>query len=1366
MINCLIWNIRGVANDTSRLRLKSLTREHNIQILIVIEPKVDGERLEELAFFLKFSNYLHDDPNNHHIWLLWRDPIQISLHSSTNQVLNTHINIPQLFCTIAASFVYAKCSRPLRKELWQDLLYFQESNHLPWMIGGDFNVVAAAHEKRGPKAINQGDVHDFNSFILDAGLSDAGFQGNDFTWCNDLHSSENTWERLDRVMYDNSFLQFAPSLSVAHLTRTHSDHCPLLLSLHNRLASPSSFKFFRMWTTHDTFMQTVENSWNEVITGEPFIVLHRKLKRLKLVLKKWNKEIFGNIHATKFALETKVAMLENQIQQQWTAMESTALQSARIQLEKVLDCEELFLQDQARILWAKDGDRNTSFFHHLLKARKARPRFVLQGCAGLISEQSIIEQKAIEFYSDLLSTDGYPDFEAILDCVPSVITNAHNDKLTALPSAEEIHEAVVNLSAFSAPGPDGFTGHFFSTCWGIIHPEVIAAVQDFFRGCSIPLAISSTLLVLIPKIPNPTSFSDLRPISLCNFTHKIISKILANRISAFLPLLITPQQTAFVPGRTMHESIALAHELVEDIDFPNNTIFKLDMSKAFDRVEWPFLLACLRKLGFNETWCDLIYRNISNIHYSISLNGSSFGYFKSSRGLRQGDPLSPILFIISQDVLSRNLSKAFDTGLISHYLIGKGNMNITHLFFADDSLIFANSTPSGLNNLIRLIQSFSKASGQCINSTKSSFSLDPDRDRNSSLDIASLTGFSPQELPFRYLGVPLFKGRIRSEYLFELTNSILSRIEGWKARSLSFGGKVTLIKSVLCSITVHSLTLLAPPKPFLRMLEKLLATFLWSRKGIAKFPWIAWKKICRPIEHGGLGIRRLDHIAKSLHGKMAWKMILRDSLWADFMAAKYGNPLRPQLPHHSSRTWRIIVKHLKVIIPQTKLIIGSGSSKFWFSPWTTHLIPPPIPGTEAVSLRQVHDTPSLRRTILPLMPPRTRNAFFQLRFSTAPDHLVWTPSPTGDFSATSYGRHIRVEDPPFPWYNLFWNSHIPTNLAALAWRILHHGLPTDDRLQKVGIKLVSKCRCCAAHPARESQDHLILNGEISAKVWQRLSTLLLIPAPASPILTMTELFAHWLQGCLITAQEGFLKVAGFFCGLKAIWDSRNSVIHKGANIDPVKTLNITFRYIATLNYRYTPKMHSGTNLRPFCTAASIMLKAPPPKLIRHVTWTPPCQGFKLNTDGSSIGESITGGGILRDTRGKFIIAFSCHLGTGSNMLAEVEALNTGIQLCFQLGYPISEIEIDSYALMLLILKPSKPPWQCIQTLAAIKQAVELNKISVKHVLREGNGVADALANHAHLFPTKTVYIQPASLPSRAIQALHDNREGKAFVRIG
>lgn len=250
------------------------------------------------------------------------------------------------------------------------------------------------------------------------------------------------------------------------------------------------------------------------------------------------------------------------------------------------------------------------------------------------------------------------------------------------------------------------------------------AVCDFFTGQTLERGITSTAIVLIPKIKSPTGLSDWRPISLCTFACKIISKIIATRVSIMLPKIIFLEQGGIVKDRSIQENIGIAQEMIVHIDKKcrgGNLVLKLDMSKAYDRPEWDFLIRSMKAMGFNEKVLDMVLRLLNNMSYTIKVNGENHGFFKSSRGVRQGDPLSPLLFIIAQEILSFNIRRAIEEGQITGYNCGRDTLATSHLFYADDSLLFCNGGRKSVRTLRGILKAYEDSSGQLVSLDKSGF---------------------------------------------------------------------------------------------------------------------------------------------------------------------------------------------------------------------------------------------------------------------------------------------------------------------------------------------------------------------------------------------------------------------------------------------------------------------------------------------------------------------------------------------------------------------------------------------------------------------------------------------------------------------
>ncbi|KAH0695796.1 hypothetical protein KY289_013278 [Solanum tuberosum] len=316
--------------------------------------------------------------------------------------------------------------------------------------------------------------------------------------------------------------------------------------------------------------------------------------------------------------------------------------------------------------------------------------------------------------------------EIITNNVEDNRTKLHyqNQVLQDMVNMEEVRNVVFSMSPNSASGPDGFGGKFYQSCWEIIKVDLLLAIQSYFNGHIMPKFMSHACLVLLPKIEHPNNFSEFRPISLSNFTYKIISKILCLRLAPILPNLISENQSGFVKGRSISENIMLAQEITHYIKKPqegDNVVIKLDMAKANDRVSWVFTCIAMRTMGFGEVFIDLLWRTMSNNWYSVIVNGSRHGFFHSTRGLKQGDPLSPALFILGVEVLSRMLNLLHHDQSYKGFHMQIRGPQINHLCFADDVIIFTSATRSSLQLIMKTLNTYEVVSNQSINKEKSHF---------------------------------------------------------------------------------------------------------------------------------------------------------------------------------------------------------------------------------------------------------------------------------------------------------------------------------------------------------------------------------------------------------------------------------------------------------------------------------------------------------------------------------------------------------------------------------------------------------------------------------------------------------------------
>lgn len=618
--------------------------------------------------------------------------------------------------------------------------------------------------------------------------------------------------RLDRAICNDAWLDFWRMTSCCTLTRSKSNHHPPLLTFTKEVTPHySSFKFQKMWIAHPDCRRLVSETWNKPVFGCSMDILSQKLKALKLELKTWNKEIFGDVH---YNVEKAVDAI-NQVQVQlsdegWSESLADREREAQLNLQQALLYEDEFWREKSRINWHASGDRNTTFFHKVTKIRMASKQMTILRKGNIILDKAAdIEQHVVEYFPNLFASENVCiENDLISQNIPCLVSEEDNSILTKVPTLEEVHLAIFSLNGQGAPGPDGFGGCFFQS----------------------------------------------RPVALANFKFKIITKVLADRLAQIAPKVISENQRGFIKDRHITDCICITSEVINQLDkrsFGGNIAMKIDIKKAFDTMDWTFLLQVLKSFGFHSTLCNWICVILHSAKLSFSVNGHAVGHFSCKRGVRQGDPLSPLLFCLAEDVLSRGISNLMDNNRLLPMSGPRGCHTPSHVLYTDDIMIFCRGTKQNMINLKSLFQAYGDASGQHISVEKCKFYSGNITSHRVAI-ISSVLGFSAGQVPFTYLGVPIFIGKPRKGHLQPIVDKIKCKLASWKGSLLSIMGRVQLVKSIIQGMLVYSFHSYAWPVSLLKAVDQWIRNFIWSGDTSSKkLLTVAWKTVCSPFDERG-----------------------------------------------------------------------------------------------------------------------------------------------------------------------------------------------------------------------------------------------------------------------------------------------------------------------------------------------------------------------------------------------------------------------------------------------------------------------------------------------------------------------------------
>ncbi|XP_075665589.1 uncharacterized protein LOC142635288 [Castanea sativa] len=747
--------------------------------------------------------------------------------------------------------------------------------------------------------------------------------------------------------------------------------------------------------------------------GIPNFVLAKKLKALKEDIIQWNRNEFGNVvrKKKKELLEALKLLDAKEGVNGLSEVEIGERVVLRSQIQNLLSLEEVSWRQKSRMLCIKEGDNNTKFFHKMANSRRRYNHISMLEIEGL--ERDWLEWR----------------FEK-----------------------EEVLRVVKELEGDKAPGPDGFSMAFYHHCWGVVERNILAVFEEFYQHSKFEKSLNATFIALIHKKNDASNIRDFRPISFLGSVYKILAKVLANRLKEVLDQLISESQNSFVGGRQILDSVLIANECVDSrvkSKIPG-VICKLDIEKAYDHVNWEALLDLLKRMGFGERWCRWIRTCISTVQFSILFNGSPADFFGSSRGLRQGDPLSPMLFLVLMEVFSRMMKRVEGAGLIRGFRANGrrgGGVCVSHLLFVDDTILFCDADEEQILHVWMLLLCFQAVTGLKVNALKSE--MVPIGEVPNVHVLAEILGCWIRSLPMTYLGMPL-RASHKSPTIW---NPILKRIEcklaKWKKMYLSKGGRLTLLKSTLASLPTYFLSLFTIPTHIANKIERLQRDFLW---GDSKTYLVGWNK---------------EDFSKNIRFEIGAGD--RVKLWTDQWCG--------DSPFH------LIFPSVYEIASNKEASVASSLDRLGIEErrsWSVQFIQRPNDW-------EMGGVEEFLRTLASNLPPNENG-----------DRLRWKLTKNGVFNVRSFYKKLRSPLPIiFPWKGV-WKVKIPRRVSFFVWTAIWDKILTGDNLRCRGMVFVDWCIMCRCNG--ETVDHLLLHCGKAYRLWSLFGISWVLPRSVADML--------------------------------------------------------------------------------------------------------------------------------------------------------------------------------------------------------------------------------------------------------------------------
>lgn len=1180
------WNLRGINSQERCDDIANKVNESNCNILCLQETK--REHFDS-AYIRKFcprrmNQFIYEPSigNSGGIITIWNGNAfdgRVICQSRFQVTVELKCNFSAQI--IVVTNIYAPCDNDGRQEFVNWFLQLDTSNFQHWIIMGDFNMIRSTEDRNRPGG-NINTMLMFNNIIQTHDLEEIPLKGRAYTWSN--MQSQPLLEKLDWIFTSHAWTAAFPNTMAIPLSRLGSDHIPIHIQIETTVPKAQIFRFEDFWIDFDEFRDVVQKFWQHTgVYKNAAQDVTARFKSLRHGIKIWSKSL-SNLSALIDKCSYVLAMFDGIEEQRVLSVPERNFRTALKQhTAKLLEAKRLYWKKRANIRWAKLGDENTKFFH-AIATRNYRHNHIacLTKDDGSIATEHA--QKAAVLWNSFNNRLGKTDDIQMGFDLASLITPRDLSELELPVTTEEIDDIVKHMPSDKSPGPDGFNGLFMKKFWSLIKPQFYCLCNKFFTGNLDLTSINTAYIALIPKVQAPERPSDFRPISLISMGLKIITKILANRMQKVIISLLHKNQYGFIKTRTIQDCLAWAFEYLHLCHKSKKeiVIIKLDFEKAFDMVDYCTILSMLKHMGFGEVYLSWIKNILHTASTSIILNGVPGKSIKCRRGVRQGDPLSPLLFVATAELLQIAINKAWQDGILSTPLDNSYGQSYPILQYADDTLLIMPADMDEINSLKNILQTFSSSTGLKINYHKSSMvpiNVPPEK----CSQLAAAFGCKMESMPFTYLGLPMGTSRPKIDDLMPTICKIDRRLSGI-SNLLSYCSRIVVIKSVISAMPNHIMCALKVQYTHIDHMEKSMRTFLWHGKEIEKKGkcLVKWDNVCLPKDKGGLGILSLRDQNKALMMKNLSKFFNANDLpWVQLLwKAHYDDGSVPTLNQQKgSFWWRSCVSFLEDFKLLTTCKPGAGNSiLLWKDKWNGDTLQRQFPQLHSFS----HDKNISVQKAKQLAPDEI-HTLFQLPLSMIAseqfDQLTGlltdlvdnVDSDTWSFPwnnvkySTSKVYQALLNKPkapaPFQW---IWKSPCLPKHKFFFWLMIQDRLNTKDLMERKKFYVESNTCVLCDSGEKETMKHLFFDCIFSQNMWGTLGQ----------TWNSDLQFIDMLIDAKNKSTNVFFKIA-MITGCWSIWNHRNKIIFDGE----IRSLQLCYSFfvdsVHVIRHRIKPSLKEG-----------------------------------------------------------------------------------------------------------------------------------------------------------------------------------------------